>query len=170
MLSTILFYVLSALGIGAGIGMVLHRNPMYSVLLLILNFFCIGGLFLTLQAEFHAVIQIIVYAGAIMVLFLFVIMLLNLSAEPKSSKPYDWKRGAALILGAAFALELIYVFSFVNDARFGQNRVEGPFKYGKVEAIGELLMTNYLFAFEMISVILLVALIGAVIIAKKHKA
>lgn len=170
MLSTILFYVLSALGIAGGIGMVLHRSPIYSVLFLILNFFCIGGLFLTLQAEFHAVIQIIVYAGAIMVLFLFVIMLLNLSAEPKEDKPFDWKRGAAAIIGLAFAAELVFAFGFVNTEKFQQNHIDAPFRYGKVEAIGQMLMTNYLFAFEMISVILLAALIGAVIIAKKHKA
>ena len=143
--------------------MILHRNPMYSVLYLILNFFCIGGLFLTLHAEFLAVIQIIVYAGAIMVLFLFVIMLMNMARESHAPEPYDWRRGLAWILGLAFLGEMLFAFGALKQ---NQPTLE-PFKYGKVEPIGRALMTDYLFPFEMISVILLVALLGAIVIAKK---
>lgn len=146
--------------------MIFSRNAIYSVLFLILNFFCIGGLFLTLHSEFLAVIQIIVYAGAIMVLFLFVIMLLNLSSEQKWDQQYDWKRILAIVLGLGFFAQMLYTFSVVKqfDGRIAEN-----FTYGKVETIGKDMMTTHLFPFEMISVILLAALMGAIIIAKKHK-
>jgi NADH-quinone oxidoreductase subunit J len=164
--ANILFIILSVLGLAGGIGMIFSRNAIYSVLFLILNFFCIGGLFLTLHSEFLAVIQIIVYAGAIMVLFLFVIMLLNLSSEQQWDQQYDWKRILAVILGLGFFAQMLYVFSVVKqfDGRIAEN-----FAYGKVETIGKDMMTTHLFPFEMISVILLAALMGAIIIAKKHK-
>lgn len=146
--------------------MITNRNAIYSVLFLILNFFCIGGLFLTLQSEFLAVIQIIVYAGAIMVLFLFVIMLLNMSRDTTYMDRYDWRKGLAFLIGLAFLGELLVAFSLVRDFPIQQ---PASFEFGKVEATGRLLMTEYLFPFEMISLILLAALIGAIIIAKKHK-
>ena len=167
MLSNLLLIFLAVLGLAGGIGMILSRNAMYSVLFLILNFFCIGGLFLTLHSEFLAVIQIIVYAGAIMVLFLFVIMLLNLSSEQKWEQQYDWKRVLAFVLGLGFLAEMLYVFSGIKTTF--EPRLTDPFVYGKVETIGRSLMTTYLFPFEMISVILLAALMGAMIIAKRHK-
>jgi NADH-quinone oxidoreductase subunit J len=164
--ANVLFIVLAILGLTGGIGMIFSRNAIYSVLFLILNFFCIGGLFLTLHSEFLAVIQIIVYAGAIMVLFLFVIMLLNLSSEQKWDQQYDWKRILAIVLGLGFFAQMLYTFSVVKqfDGRIAEN-----FTYGKVETIGKDMMTTHLFPFEMISVILLAALMGAIIIAKKHK-
>ncbi len=164
-LGTIAFVALSVIALGGAFGLILARNPIYSILLLVLNMFAIGGLYLTLNAEFLAVIQIIVYAGAIMVLFLFVVMLLNLNESTDEEFKYDWKRGAAFLLGIAFLAELLYAFS-------GSDQLMGPragFTFGKVEPVGMQLMTNYLFPFEMISVILLAALIGALVIAKKHK-
>ena len=166
MLNVLLFWVLSILGVVGGMGMITQRKPMYSVLFLVLNFFCIGGLFLTLHSEFLAVIQIIVYAGAIMVLFLFVVMLLNLSKEESYAGNYDWRKFLAYLLGLSFLAELLVAFSLVKEFPVEE---PAPFEYGKVEATGRLLMTDYLFPFEMISLILLAALIGAVIIAKKHK-
>lgn len=164
-LGTIAFVALSVIALGGAFGLILARNPIYSILLLVLNMFAIGGLYLTLNAEFLAVIQIIVYAGAIMVLFLFVVMLLNLNESTDEEFKYDWKRGAAFLLGIAFLAEMLYAFS-------GSDQLMGPragFGFGKVEPVGMQLMTNYLFPFEMISVILLAALIGALVIAKKHK-
>lgn len=161
-LQALLFWIFSILGIAGAIGLIVNRNPVYSALSLILNFFCIAGLYLTLQAEFLAVIQILVYAGAIMVLFLFVIMLLNLSDEPK--RPiWDPKRIAAYVMGAAFLAELLFIFRGM-----GQPVLEGEFNFAKVEAIGAQMMTRYIFPFEMISVILISALIGAIVIAKRY--
>ncbi|MEM7369431.1 MAG: NADH-quinone oxidoreductase subunit J [Bacteroidota bacterium] len=181
MLETVLFWVFAALGIAGGIGLILNRNPIYSALSLILNFFSIAGLYLALSAEFLAAIQILVYAGAIMVLFLFVIMLLNLQEE-KIELSFDAKRGLAFILGLAFIAEMFYVFRslspFSEDevaklsaqdvALSDINLVAGQFTLGQVEPIGEQLMTTYLFPFEMISVILLAALVGAIVVARKH--
>ncbi|MCI4668585.1 MAG: NADH-quinone oxidoreductase subunit J [Bacteroidia bacterium] len=163
MTSTILFWIFAILGIAGGIGLVFNRNPIYAALSLVLNFFSIAGLYLSLSAEFLAAIQILVYAGAIMVLFLFVIMLLNLQEEPDVQK-FDAKRGVAFLLGLGFVAEMIFV---LKD--FAQKDVSGEFTYGKVEAIGEQLMTQYLFPFEMISVILISALIGAIVVARKYK-
>ncbi len=152
------------LAIAGGIGLLFNRNPVYSALSLIVNFFSIAGLYLSLEAEFLAVIQILVYAGAIMVLFLFVIMLLNLSHEEEASK-FDWRKGTSFIIGLAFLAEMILVFrGFGGDAD-----VSGPYTYGKVEVVGQVLMTQYIFPFEIISVVLLVALMGAILIAKKYK-
>lgn len=163
MTSTILFWIFAVLGIAGGIGLVFNRNPVYAALSLVLNFFSIAGLYLSLSAEFLAAIQILVYAGAIMVLFLFVIMLLNLQEEPETER-FDVKRGIAFILGLAFVAEMIFV---LKD--FAQREVSGEFTFGKVEPIGEQLMTQYLFPFEMISVILISALIGAIVVAKKYR-
>ena len=168
MLHDIFFYGLSVLAIASGIGMLLNRNPVYSLLMLVVNFFCIGGLFLILRAEFLAAIQIIVYAGAIMVLFLFVIMLLNLDVEAKEEHHWDLRRISGFFLGFIFLIELLYSFSDLRQFSPEITRAQA-FEYGKVESIGRSLMTSYLFPFEMISVVLLAALIGAIVIAKKHK-
>jgi len=164
-LQTLLFWVFSILGIAGGIGLLFNRSPVYAALSLILNFFSIAGLYLSLQAEFLAIIQVLVYAGAIMVLFLFVIMLLNLSDEQGVLK-FDAKRGIAFILGLAFVAEMLFVFRSFSENTF--TAANADFDFGKVEPIGEQLMTKFLLPFEMISIILLVALIGAIVIARKH--
>lgn len=161
-LETVLFFVFAILGIAGGIGLILNRNPVYSALSLILNFFSIAGLYLSMQAEFLAVIQILVYAGAIMVLFLFVIMLLNLSDEPKPEK-FEFARGAAFILGIGFVVMMLLIFKQIPTEVPAET-----FSFGKVEDIGMALMTDYLFPFEMISIVLIAALIGAIVVAKKH--
>lgn len=166
-IQSILFWVFSALGIAGAIGLILNRNPVYSALSLVINFFSIAGLYLTLQAEFLAVIQILIYAGAIMVLFLFVIMLLNLSSEPKVS-PFSMATVAAVILGVAFLVEMLIAFTGIGAGAGETPFLQGNFDYNSTESIGMMMMTNYLFPFEMISVVLIAALIGAIVIAKKY--
>jgi len=163
MIQTILFWLFSVLGIAGGLGLVLAKNPVHSALSLIVNFFSIAGLYLTLNAEFLAVIQILVYAGAIMVLFLFVITLLNLSSEPGTTT-FDMKKGLAFLVSMGFALEMCYILF----GPFGDKSVSGDFTYGKVEPVGKMLMTEFVFPFEMISVILIAALMGAIIVAKSY--
>jgi len=162
LLQTILFWVFSIIGIGGALGLIFNHNTIYAALSLVLNFFSIAGLYLSLNAEFLAIIQIFVYAGAIMVLFIFVIMLLNLQSE-KTAWRFDFARGAAFITGLAFTAEMIAVLK-----HFHAQKVGGAFVYGHVEPIGRALMTDYLFPFEMISVVLLAALVGAIMVAKKH--
>lgn len=163
---TAFFWVFSILGIAGGVGLITQRNPVMAALSLILNFFSIAGLYLSLQAEFMAIIQILVYAGAIMVLFLFVIMLLNLRHE--EAQEFDATRGISFILGLAFVAEMLYVLrGFTSKSVSGEFNIGDP-KLGNVEQIGQAMMTHYLFPFEMISVVLLAALIGSIIIAKRH--
>lgn len=145
--------------------MVLNRNPIHAALSLILNFFSIAGLYLTLTAEFLAVIQILVYAGAIMVLFLFVIMLLNLSVEPKRP-PFELSRVFAFVLGIGFVAEMLYIFNLAL-ADQGTGFLTQPFSFSTVESVGQVMMTKYLFPFEMISVVLIAALVGAIVVAKR---
>ncbi|MBL0019825.1 MAG: NADH-quinone oxidoreductase subunit J [Bacteroidetes bacterium] len=164
-LQSILFWVFSLLGVAGGIGLILNRNPVHAALSLILNFFSIAGLYLSLQAEFLAVIQILVYAGAIMVLFLFVIMLLNLTKEAPEG-PFTFARVAAWVLGLAFVAEMIVV---LKNA-LGDTGGELPEKFAgaTVEAVGAAMMTKYIFPFEMISVVLIASLVGAIVVAKRY--
>lgn len=161
-IQTVLFWVFAVLGLAGGVGLIFNRNPVYAALSLVLNFFSIAGLYLSLGAEFLAAIQILVYAGAIMVLFLFVIMLLNLREEEGVMK-FDVTRGVAFILGLAFVAEMMYVLR-----SFWEKSAGGDFAYGKAEPIGRALMTEYLFPFEMISVVLIAALIGAILVARRY--
>jgi len=162
---TILFWVCAALAIGGALGLITQRNPIYALLSLIVNFFAIGGLYLTLQAEFMAAVQVIVYAGAILVLFLFVIMLLNLQKSDMEPLKFDLNRLVAYGLGGV--LIALFMFIFQGLGWLAPNLSKGAFTYGKVEPIGRLLMTDYVFPFEMISVLLLTALIGVVVLARK---
>ena len=162
-IQTILFWLFSIIGIAGGLGLIFNRAPVYAALSLILNFFSIAGLYLSLNAYFLAAIQILVYAGAIMVLFLFVIMLLNLQREEMKVFHFDAYKGIAFILGLGFIAEMLFVFK-----SFSENGLTKDFAFSNVENIGEKLMTDFLFPFEMISVVLLAALIGAVVVAKKH--
>jgi NADH-quinone oxidoreductase subunit J len=161
----LIFGLLATLGVIGALGLILQRTPVYAILFAILNFFALAGFFLLLQAEFLAVIQIIVYAGAIMVLFLFVVMLLNLDKDSADEVKFDWRKGAAFILGLAFVGQMGYAFTGLRGSK-----IVAPeqFGFGKVEAVGNQMMTQYLFPFEMISVILLAALLGALVIARKH--
>ncbi len=159
-----LFIISALLALLGALGMISHRNPVYSVLFLIVSFFGLAGLFLSLEAEFLSIIQIIVYAGAIMVLFLFVVMLLNLNKEHTFA--IDLKNGRSLLaIGVGFLLvfQLGTLFQILATKKLPAE----SFSYGKTEPLGKALLTQYLFSFEMISAVLLVALIGAMVIAKK---
>ncbi|MDP5172674.1 MAG: NADH-quinone oxidoreductase subunit J [Bacteroidia bacterium] len=161
-IQTVLFWTFSVLGLAGAVGLLFNRNAVYAALSLVLNFFSIAGLYLSLGAEFLAAVQILVYAGAIMVLFLFVIMLLNMQEE-KGVFTFDIRRGAAFILGFAFVAEMMVVLK-----GFWNHEAGGEFTYGKVEPIGRALLTDYLFPFEMISIVLIAALIGAILVARRH--
>lgn len=164
-LETITFAILAVLAIAGGFGLILSRNPVYALLYTLLSMFSLAALYLNLHAEFIAAIQVIVYAGAIMVLFLFVINLLNLQVEDVEPVQYNFRTIGAFGLGAAFLMELLYALRGVGSLI---PRSTATFSYGKVEPVGQALLTGYVFPFEMISIILLVALMGALIIAKKH--
>ena len=144
-----------------------RRNPVHAVLFMLVIFFHIASMYLFLNAEFIAAIQIIVYAGAILVLFLFVVFLLNLRAEEHEEKySRSWLAGAVLAL-SLFAALAIVLRGFVLGPH-GTYGIEKISEMTHTKAIGTVLYTKYLFPFEVASVILLVAIVGAITLAKKH--
>jgi NADH-quinone oxidoreductase subunit J len=158
-----LFVAFAALLVGCSLMTILHRNPVTSALFLVLAFCSLAGLYLLLQAEFLAMVQVIVYAGAIMVLFLFVIMYLNLKRDVEEGLHHAVRRGAGWILGALLVAESVLVIG----RKWGAGPEAPPAApIGNAQAVGQLLYTRYLFPFEITSVLLLVAMVGAVVIAK----
>ena len=140
------------------------RNPVYSALALLIMFFHVAGLYVTLHAEFLAAVQIVVYAGAILVLYLFVVMLLNVKTEER----YHNQLPVAGLLGVMLCTEVILLLIQSRTATSVAAATSDPVTTaGNTETIGEVLYSTYLFPFEVASLILLVAMIGAIILAKK---
>lgn len=166
MTASILFFVLATVAIAAALGMLISKNPVNSALWLILNLFCVAGLYLTVNAEFVAVIQVLVYAGAIMVLFLFVIMLLNLSELP-DVKRVDWRRVIAFILGMGLLSMLMFVVASSLDMLPDPVSLDVAAQTGSATELGKVLFTRYAMPLEIIGLLLLAATIGAVVIAKR---
>ncbi|MBI4427848.1 MAG: NADH-quinone oxidoreductase subunit J [Ignavibacteriales bacterium] len=162
-----MFYALAVFAVLSALLVVTRRNPVMSALYLIVNFFCLAGLYLTLHAQFIAVIQILVYAGAIMVLFVFVIMLLNLGDERRLSEGISWKKIVAVGLCFALLLEIVYILLFA-EASPGAMDIAKATEIGTVEYIGSQLFTKFLFPFEVTSVILTAAIVGAIVLAKRR--
>ena len=134
---------------------------------LVLHFICLSGLYLTLQAQLLAALQVIVYAGAIMVLVLFVIMLLNLGDEEKLASGVNQRRILPMALGAVFVVQLAIVFLSKPSPEFAK-MAENAAEIGTVESIGQTMFTTYLFPFEAVSLLLLASIIGAIILAKRR--
>jgi NADH-quinone oxidoreductase subunit J len=167
MLTQVIFFLLAILAIVAAFGLIFSRNPVSSALWLVLNLFSIAGLYLTLNAEFIGIIQILVYAGAIMVLFLFVIMLLNLGSLPSLAR-LDWRIVAGFLVGAAVLAQLVYVIAASLDVLPTMVIAEDAALTGSASAIGLELFTRYALPLQIIGILLLAATIGAVMIAKRR--
>ncbi|HAP01350.1 MAG TPA: NADH-quinone oxidoreductase subunit J [Bacteroidetes bacterium] len=159
-----LFYFLSFTSIFLACMVVFAKNPVHSVLYLILTFFTIAGHYLILNAQFLALVHVVVYAGAIMVLFLFVIMLLNLNAETEPRQSMLMKF-AGTIAGGCLMLVLIAVFSKANALPAAH---EVNSQIGLIKNLGKILYTDYIMPFEVASILFLIAMIGAVILAKRE--
>jgi NADH-quinone oxidoreductase subunit J len=171
---SLLFYVLSGLAIGASALVVGQRNPMYSVMLLIASFGALAGLYIQLDAPFVAVAQIIIYAGAIMVLFLFVVMLLNAPQEDAAEwdRTHPLRQPGMSRFGAGLALLLVVqlAWALLRAAEL-EEPVRGPADAAAVSSVRELgrvLFTDYMFAFEATSILILVAMVGAVVLARRE--
>ncbi|MBO9565491.1 MAG: NADH-quinone oxidoreductase subunit J [Niastella sp.] len=163
-ISEILFYFLSVLALGSALMVVISRNPVHSVLWLIVTFFAISGHYIMMNAQFLGIVNLIVYAGAIMVLFLFVIMLMNLNAEtePKKNK---WLRMAGIVAGGCLLLVLV---AALKDADVKNSAVQlNSGNIGLIEQLGKTLFTEYVVPFEISSVLFLSAMVGTVVIGKK---
>ena len=164
-LAKYIFYFLSTLSIYSAIMVLASRKPIHSLLYLTLTFFTMAGLYIMLNAQFLAVVHIIVYAGAIMVLFLFTVMLLNLNKEERSPKP-AWVKILAVITGGMLMIVLTGIFrtydmSVTVDPSLTQ--------IGLVKNLGKVLYEEYLLPFELASILFLTAMVGAVLLAKKEQ-
>lgn len=162
----ILFYILGGLTIGTALMVVLSKHPVRSVLYLVLTFFLISANYVLMNAQFIAIVNIIVYAGAIMVLFLFVLMLLNLNKENEPKHSPMMTIGAGIAGGALF----LVVVAAMREAILATPMMDANSEQiGLVENLGKVLFTKYVLPFEVSSILFLAAMVGAVLLAKKEK-
>jgi NADH-quinone oxidoreductase subunit J len=164
----LLFLILAVIAIVAAIGMLVSRNAVYAALFLILDFMTIAVFFLLLNAPFIAVAQVSVYTGAIMVLFLFVIMLLGAERSAGELRAIPWQVPLAIILGVILLGEAVYI---IVQQRSGLPAVttQLPVDFGSPAQVGTSLFSGYLLPFEITSVLLLVGIVGAIVLTKSEK-
>ena len=158
------FYFLSFLAVLSALMVVFSRNPIYSVLYLVITFFCVACHYLILNAQFLAAVHIIVYAGAIMVLFLYVIMLLNLNRDSEASKTNVFRFIAVISAG----LLLVVFIGALRGAESSQVVLSKSTEIGLVKNLGQMLFGEFLLPFEIVSILLLAAMVGAVMLGKTH--
>jgi NADH-quinone oxidoreductase subunit J len=168
----LVFYAFAAVTVLGSLFVIVQRNPIYSVLALIGAFFGLSGLYVLLDAPFVAIVQIIIYAGAIMVLFLFTVMLLNVPREDAA----EWDRAHPLYrpwplrIGAVLALALVaqLAWALMRTPGIGEGVGVQTAGISDVGELGEVLFTDYMFAFEVTSILILASMVGAVILARKQ--
>ena len=161
-MGTLTFLIVAVLAVASALGLVLRRNPIHGALFLVVNLGCVAVLYLMLGAEFLAAAQVIVYAGAIMVLFVFAIMVLIPGKEETGPDPRRSTRVLALPVGAVLFGLLVFIIARRTAAPIP------PGQSGNVESLGRLLFTDFLFPFELTSVLLLAAMIGVLVLARRR--
>lgn len=159
----ILFYLFSALALGSASYFVFAKNPLYAILSLIVTFFTIAALYILLNAQFLGIIQIIVYAGAIMVLFLYVLMMLNLNKEDESKKHNINKLVGIVAAGILF----VGMLGAYKGLKTGVATKDVDVSVGLTKNLGKLLFNEYVLPFELASILILAGIVGAVLIGKK---
>ncbi len=162
----ILFFFLSALAIFSAVMVLVSKNPVHSVLWLIVVFFAISGHYVLMNAQFLAIVNLIVYAGAIMVLFLFVIMLMNQNTQTEPQK-HIWMKVAGVFAGGYFLILLVMMVNQANEIR-GRQVLMSEGNIGLIKNLGKALFNDYVVPFEITSVLFLSAMVGAVVIGKKN--
>lgn len=160
----ITYLILGALAIASAIVTITNRHPIYSAMSLIVHFFTLAGIYLTLQSQFIAVLQILVYAGAIMVLVIFVLMLLNLSEEEKLKLKIQSRHSFGILFASILVIMLVSFISTSYTALPKNTDVSALFS---PRSLGYVLYTDHLVAFEVVGILLLAAIIGAIVMAKK---
>ncbi len=163
-ITQILFWFLTVMALGSALMVIFSKNPVHSILWLIVTFFSISGHYVLLNAQFLAIVNIIVYAGAIMVLFLFVVMLMNLNV-PTSPLKNKWLKFAGVISGGSLLLVLIAALKDTDTMQ--QQVLVNTGNIGLINNLGMMLFKNYVLPFEISSVLFLSAMVGAVVIGKK---
>jgi NADH-quinone oxidoreductase subunit J len=171
-LDNVVFWVFAPISIGSAIGMLFQRNAVHAALFLVVNFFTIAVFFLILGAPFLFAVQIIVYAGAIMVLFLFVIMLLGVDREETLIEQLRGQRPLAIVLGLGIAVELFFAIragvGFATRGPENFDEVANRGLVGNAEALSRVLFRNYFFPFEVTSILLIVAAIAVMVLASRR--
>lgn len=162
----LLFIILSVISVVAALCVIFVRNPIYSVLSLVITFFSIAGHYILLKAQFLAIVNIIVYAGAIMVLFLFVIMLLNLNNTDNQEKRSFISKAIAVVAGGLLLVSLVGLLKGSTLSPTLNNGISSD-EIGTVQTLGKVLFTDFVLPFEISSVLFLSAIIGAVMLGKK---
>jgi len=165
MFETWVFYVLGAVLLASGVLVITARNPVHGVLFLVLAFFNAAGIWLLLQAEFLAIALVVVYVGAVMVLFLFVVMMLDINLE--RVREGFWRNlPLALLVGGIMVIEMVFV---LGNRIFGTAPAQIPPGYSNTKALGRVLYTQYAYAFEIAAVLLLVAIIAAIALTLRKR-
>jgi NADH-quinone oxidoreductase subunit J len=163
-METYLFVLFAVIAIASALGMILNKSTVNSALMLVINLVTLSGIYLLLNAQFLALIQILVYAGAIMVLFLFVIMLLNVDDEESLFAKFRVKYFIAFLLGSVIFAQILY--SVGDAAELLPEISSDMLEAGTVEALGDVLYTDFLFTFEMTAILLTAAVVGALMLAQ----
>lgn len=161
-METFLFWIFALVGVGCGVMVVYHRNPMNSAIYLVATMLCLAGLYALLEGMFVSVIQVLVYAGAVMVLMLFVIMMLNAKDESLQREGSTRTWGIAALIGFLIVLKLPPLLPHMAPQAGKTDH------FGTIEAVGTKLFTTYMLPFELTSVLLLIAIVGAVLLAKRR--
>jgi NADH-quinone oxidoreductase subunit J len=168
-LDDVVFWVFAPISVASAVAMLVMRSAVHAALFLVVNFFCIAVMYLLLDAPFLFAVQIIVYAGAIMVLFLFVIMLLGVDRTEPLRDRLVAQRGLAILLAAGFVVELFFALragiGFATTAPEGFDAVNAP---GNPQALAEVLFRDYFFPFEVTSVLLIVAAVAAMVLGQRR--
>jgi NADH-quinone oxidoreductase subunit J len=162
----IIFYFLAAITLATAFLTIYSRNPIHSAIYLVLCFFSIAGHYLLFNAQFLALVHIIVYSGAIMVLFLFTIMLMNLNKEDEVHKPRITRIGALIVF---LIMSIVFITIFINSKTIMTGYDTSGEDFQSIKVLGKILLNEYMFPFEFISILLLVAMIGTVLLTKKEK-
>jgi NADH-quinone oxidoreductase subunit J len=171
MLKQVMFWMLAVMSVGSALVVITRKNAIYSALFLVVCFFSIAGLYVLLNAQFIAAVQVIVYAGAVMVLFLFAIMLLQ-SGRVQGEESATLQTALGWVFGIALGVQVIVLIGALRMATIAKNmQVTDDMirDIGSTEIVGYALYSRYIYPFEAVSVLLLVAIVGAVIIAKRKK-
>jgi NADH-quinone oxidoreductase subunit J len=167
-MAEVLFFLAGIGAIAGAIGVVAVRNPFFSVLALVSHLLCLAALFLLLRAEFVAAAQVVVYAGAVMVLYVFVVAYVGGQDEPIGPRAGNGLRVVSVVFGAVLFIELCAATLGSGLKLIDSNGAPAPDSFGSPEAIGELLLTKFLLPFEVASFLLLIAAVGAVVLARRR--
>ena len=166
---TLMFYLLSALTVFAALRVITSRNPVHAALFLVLTFFSTAGIWLLLEAEFLALTLVLVYVGAVMVLFLFVVMMLDINLERLRVGFWRWFPFAA-VLAVVLLVEMVLVLGSSQTAGTGVHVAKHAANYSNTKELGRLIYTEYIYAFELAAVLLLVAIVAAIALTLRQRA